>query len=94
MFLQKKNSYLFFLIGLITGVLFILANLLQDISIGIVALIGGIVVFEIFKYFYGETPNIIVTDHEDKEETYKLIKKAIEDTIQENKKEAESKNKS
>lgn len=89
--MHHENSYLFFLIGLITGVVFTMANYLYDISIGIVTLIVGIIVFEIFKHYYGETPNIIVTDHEDVEETYKIIKQAIQDSIDENSKEVDSK---
>ncbi|HKL13475.1 MAG TPA: hypothetical protein VJ907_07705 [Halanaerobiales bacterium] len=88
-FLHQKNSYLFFLIGLITGIIFMLANFVKDISIGITALIIGIIIFEIFKHYFGETPNIIVTDHEDKEETYAMIKKAIQDSIEEKTKEAD-----
>lgn len=82
---------MFFLIGLITGVVFTIANFLYDISIGIITLIVGFIIFEIFKHYYGETPNIIVTDHEDVEETYKMIKKAIQDSVEEKSKEADSK---
>lgn len=91
MYIQENNSYLFFVIGLLTGILFMLTNYLENIVHATIVIIIGIIVFEIFRYFYGDTPDIIITDHEDVEKTYALIKNTIIETIEENSKEADTK---
>jgi len=62
-----------------------LINISQNIILAAIVLALGIIIFEIFKYYYGETPNIIITDHEDAEKTYSYIKKAIQESIEESK---------
>lgn len=92
MYLQKKNSQLFFIIGLLTGILFTLININKNITFGVIFLILGIIIFEIFKYYYGETPDIIITDHEDVEKTYSYIKKTVQKSIEESKNNQDSNN--
>lgn len=75
---------MFFIIGLLTGIFFVL-NINKNITFGVVFLVIGIIIFEVFKYYYGETPDIIITDHEDVEKTHSYIKKTIQESIDENK---------
>ena len=91
MYIQENNSYLFFVIRRLTSILFMITNYLENIVHATIVIIIGIIVFEIFRYFYGDTPDIIITDHEDVEKTYALIKNTIIETIEENSKEADTK---
>lgn len=84
-YFQEKNSQLFFIIGLLTGIIFMLININKDMIFAVLFLVIGIIIFEFFNYYYGETPDIIITDHEDVEKTYSYIKKTVQESIEESK---------
>jgi len=81
--LNKNNSYLFYILGITTGILFMLGYLAYDITGGIFGFIFGIIVFELFKYFYGEIPDVIVSGIDDEEQIAEALTKSIKKALAE-----------
>jgi len=81
--MHKNNSYLFYILGITTGILFMLGYLAYEISGGIFGFVFGIAVFEMFKYFYGETPDIIVSGIDDEEQMAKALTNSIKKALAE-----------
>src|SRR6056297_3508838 len=81
--LNKNNSYLFYILGITTGILFMLGYLAYDITGGIFGFVFGIAVFELFKYFYGEIPDVIISGIDDEEQIVKALTQSIKKALAE-----------
>ncbi|MDZ7672900.1 MAG: hypothetical protein U5K53_08745 [Halanaerobiales bacterium] len=81
--LHKNNSYLFYILGITTGILFMLGFLAYEITGGIIGFVFGIAIFELFKYLYGDVPDIIVSGIDDEEQIAKALTNSIKKALAE-----------
>ena len=81
--LQENNSYLFYILGITTGILFMLGYFAYGISGGIFGFVFGIAVFELFKYFYGEIPDIIVSGIDNEKQMAEALTNSIKKALAE-----------
>ena len=88
--LNKNNSYLFYILGITTGILFMLGYLAYDITGAIFGFVFGIAVFELFKYFYGEIPDVIISGIDDEEQIAEVLTKSIKKALAEVEKDSTS----
>src|SRR6056297_4191461 len=81
MLMHKNNSYLFYILGITTGILFMLGYFAYGINGGIFGFVFGIAVFELFKYFYGKIPDIIISGVDDEEQITEALTKSIKKAL-------------
>ena len=81
--LHENNSYLFYILGITTGILFMLGYFAYGINGGIFGFVFGISVFELFKHFYGEIPDIIVSGIDDEEKMAEALTNSIKKALAE-----------
>jgi hypothetical protein len=82
--LHQHNSSLFYLLGIITGLMFMIGYIVYNIIGGIISFLIGILLFEFFKYFYNVTPDIIISGFDDEEQATKILTNSIKDAINNN----------
>jgi len=90
--LHQHNSSLFYLLGIITGLMFMVGYIVYNIIGGIVSFLIGILSFELFKYFYNETPDIIISGFDDEEQATKILTNSINNALNKKEKENNMKN--
>ena len=87
MFITQHKSQLSYFLGFITAFAFSLIYIKFGIEYALLGLFVGLVFFEIFNYFFGTTPDIIVMGVDSEEDIMKTLKKSLNKAVKEKKEE-------
>jgi hypothetical protein len=87
MFIVQHRNHLSYLIGFLSALSFSIIYIKFDIDYALFALAAGILIFEIFNYFFGGSPDIIVMGVDSEEDIMNTLKKSLNKAVRERKEE-------
>ncbi|MFW6001159.1 MAG: hypothetical protein ACOCQE_02200 [Halanaerobium sp.] len=87
MFIAQHRNHLSYLIGFLSALIFSIIYIKFGIDFALFALAAGILVFEIFNYFFGSSPDIIVMGVDSEEDIMNTLKKSLNKAVRERKEE-------
>lgn len=87
MFIVQHRNHLSYLLGFLSALIFSIIYIEFGIDYALFALAAGIIVFEVFNYFYGGSPDIIVMGVDSEEDIMNTLKKSLNKAVREKKEE-------
>jgi hypothetical protein len=87
MFIVQHKNHLSYLLGFLSALFFSILYIEFGIDYALFALAVGIFIFEIFNYFFGGSPDIIVMGVDSEEEIMNTLKKSLNKAAREKKEE-------
>ncbi|MCC3144073.1 hypothetical protein LJ207_01920 [Halanaerobium sp. Z-7514] len=87
MFIAQHKNQLSYALGFLTAFAFSISYIKLGIEYALLVLLVGLVIFEIFNYFFGSTPDIIVMGVDSEEDIMKTLKKSLNKAVKEKKEE-------
>lgn len=85
MFITQHRNKISYILGFLSAFVFSLIYTKFGIELAVVSLLVGILLFEIFDYYFGGSPDIIVMGVDSEEDMMKTIKKTMSKAVKEKK---------
>jgi len=87
MFIVQHKNQLSYMLGFLSALFFSMVYIELGIEYAIFALLSGLVLFELFNYFFGGSPDIIVMGVDSEEDIMRTLKKSLNKAAREKKEE-------
>ena len=87
MFIVQHKNQLSYMLGFLSALFFSMVYIELGIEYAIFALLSGLVLFELFNYFFGGSPDIIVMGVDSEEDIMRTLKKSLKKAAREKKEE-------
>ena len=87
MFIFQHRNHLSYLFGFSSALIFSIIYIKIGIDYALFALAAGILVFEVFNYFFGGSPDVIVMGVDSEEDIMKTLKKSLNKAVRDKKEE-------
>lgn len=87
MFIVQHKNQLSYMLGFLSALFFSMIYIEYGIEYGVFALLSGLALFEVFNYFFGGSPDIIVMGVDSEEDIMRTLKKSLNKAAREKKEE-------
>lgn len=93
MYISQHRNHLSYIIGFLTALSFSLVYIKFSLELALLALLVGILLFEVFNHFFGGSPDIIVMGVDSEQDIMEKLKQTMSEAIKEKNEEKSNQNK-